>query len=78
MSLRIEEELNSSNTPFIKKTTLVDMVIFLPPIQEQQKIAQILSDMDEEIDALEKELEKYRLLKTGTMQELLTGKTRLL
>lgn len=78
LSLRIEEELNSSNTPFIKKTTLVDMVIFLPPIQEQQKIAQILSNMDEEIDALEKELEKYRLLKTGTMQELLTGKTRLL
>ncbi len=77
LSLRIEEELNSSNTPFIKKTTLVDMVIFLPPIQEQQKIAQILSDMDEEIDALEKELEKYRLLKTGAMQELLTGKTRL-
>lgn len=52
--------------------------ILVPSFQEQQKIAQILSNMDEEIDALEKELEKYRLLKTGTMQELLTGKTRLL
>lgn len=51
--------------------------MLIPPIQEQQQIAQILSDMDEEIEALEKELEKYRMIKTGAMQELLTGKTRL-
>ena len=46
-------------------------------IKEQQQIAQTLSDMDAEIEALEKELNKYKDLKTGMMQELLTGKKRL-
>ena len=46
--------------------------------EEQLAIATILSDMDSEIDALEQRLEKNRCLKTGMMQELLTGKTRLI
>jgi type I restriction enzyme S subunit len=33
--------------------------------------------MDAEIEALEKKMEKYKMLKQGMMQELLTGKTRL-
>ena len=45
---------------------------------EQQAIATILSDMDTEIGALEERREKTRALKQGMMQELLTGKTRLL
>ena len=49
-----------------------------PPVPEQKAIAQILYDMDTEIDALEQRLEKARSLKTGMMQELLTGKTRLI
>lgn len=44
---------------------------------EQKKIAQILGDMDLELEKLEHQLEKYKLVKTGIMQELLTGKTRL-
>lgn len=48
-----------------------------PPFQEQQAIAQILSDMDSEIEALEQKRNKYISLKQGMMQELLTGKTRL-
>lgn len=43
---------------------------------EQLTIAKILSDMRAEIDTLEQHLEKARSLKTGMMQELLTGKTR--
>ncbi|MCP4369392.1 MAG: restriction endonuclease subunit S [Deltaproteobacteria bacterium] len=52
---------------------------FLTPktIEEQQRIVQILSDMDAEIDALERKLEKYRLIKQGMMQNLLTGRIRL-
>lgn len=46
-------------------------------IKEQQAIAQILSDMDAEIDGLETQLHKTQALKQGMMQELLTGKTRL-
>jgi type I restriction enzyme S subunit len=44
---------------------------------EQTAVAQILSDMDAEIEALEQKLVKYRMIKQGMMQELLTGKTRL-
>ena len=44
---------------------------------EQTHIATILSDMDAEIEALETKLEKYRNIKLGMMQNLLTGKIRL-
>ena len=46
-------------------------------IEEQTAIANVLSDMDTEIAALETKLAKYRKLKTGMMQQLLTGKIRL-
>jgi len=45
--------------------------------EEQTRIATILSDMDNEITALETKLEKYRNIKLGMMQNLLTGKIRL-
>ena len=44
---------------------------------EQQAIAQVLSDMDSEIDQLEKKLAKYQQIEQGMMQELLTGRIRL-
>lgn len=46
-------------------------------IVEQTAIAKVLSDMDNEIAALEKRLKKTRLIKQGMMQELLTGRIRL-
>ena len=49
-----------------------------PQIEEQKAIAKILFDMDREIESLEKQLEKAKLVKIGMMQELLTGKTRLI
>ena len=55
-----------------------NLEIALPPKEEQNSIAKILSDMDNEIDLLNKKLEKYRNLKTAMMQQLLTGKIRLL
>jgi len=50
----------------------------VPSLPEQTAIAQILTDMDAEIGALEQKLDKYRQIKQGMMQELLTGKTRLI
>lgn len=51
----------------------------LPPTKaEQEAIAEILSDMDDEISTLEEKLDKARQIKQGMMQELLTGKTRLI
>ncbi|MCV2361665.1 restriction endonuclease subunit S [Paucibacter sp. TC2R-5] len=50
----------------------------LPPtLDEQIAIAAVLSDMDSDLAALESRLAKTRALKQGMMQELLTGKTRL-
>jgi type I restriction enzyme S subunit len=49
----------------------------LPKIDEQMAITEVLSDMDAEIAALEQRRDKTRSLKKGMMQELLTGKTRL-
>ena len=50
----------------------------LPPtIEEQEAIAALLSEMDSEIEALQQKLEKYRQIKQGMMQQLLTGKIRL-
>lgn len=48
-----------------------------PTIEEQTAIASILSDMDNEIEALEQKLAKTRQIKQGMMQQLLTGKIRL-
>lgn len=48
-----------------------------PQITEQQEIAAVLSDMDSDIEQLEVQLEKYKQLKTGMMQDLLTGRKRL-
>lgn len=75
---RIDSEVNSGNTPYIKMGTLTDMRISLPDMREQTRIATILSDMDAEIQALETKLEKYRKIKLGMMQNLLTGKIRLI
>jgi restriction endonuclease S subunit len=52
--------------------------IEFPKEEEQSRIARILSDMDNEIDELEKQLEKYKMIKQGMMQNLLTGKIRLI
>ena len=52
--------------------------VLLPSKKEQMCIATIFSNMDEEIQALEQRLSKTRQIKQGMMQELLTGKIRLL
>ena len=60
------------------KDDILNCPIILPKTKEEQtRIATILSDMDEEIGQLESKLEKAKQLKQGMMQELLTGKTRL-
>jgi len=55
-----------------------EFLIPIPSLKEQTAIAQVLSNMDAEIEALEQKLAKYRLIKHGMMQELLTGKKRLI
>ena len=56
---------------------LLKLEVPLPPFPEQQAIAKILSDMDTELESLEQKRDKYKAIKQGMMQELLTGKMRL-
>ncbi len=68
-----------SGVPTLNRNDVHAFQISLPPTEEEQKaIAQILSDIDVEIAALEKKRDKYKAIKQGMMQELLTGKTRLI
>ena len=59
------------------KATENFQIPFPPSLDEQQKIATALSDTDALISELEKLIEKKQAIKTATMQQLLTGKTRL-
>lgn len=61
----------------LNKQSLNAVEIFLPEVREQQAIAEVLSDLDAEIDALEARRDKTRQLKQGMMQALLTGRIRL-
>ena len=61
----------------IHADSLGSIKIKIPEIKEQDAIAEILLGMDKEIEMLEMKLEKYRQLKQGMMQQLLTGKIRL-
>lgn len=55
------------------------MVVYISSnIDEQQAIATILTKMDNEITALEAKRAKYKAIKQGMMQQLLTGKIRLI
>jgi len=67
-----------SGLPNVQKSALMDFEIIYPSNEkEQEKIAEVLSDMDSEIAALEERLEKAKAIKQGMMQQLLTGKIRL-
>jgi type I restriction enzyme S subunit len=61
----------------LPREKFLEMPLPVPSTAEQSAIAGVLFDMDAEIDALEKRRYKTRALKQGMMQELLTGRTRL-
>ena len=69
---------SAGNTAGVLDTKLLKaFAINLPSIPEQTAIAEVLTDMDAELAALEQRREKTRALKQAMMQELLTGRTRL-
>ncbi len=73
LSLTVKATVDSLRLP-----TFEEFVIHMPSnVKEQEAIATILSDIDKEIADLETQRDKYRLLKSGMMQKLLTGQIRL-
>jgi type I restriction enzyme, S subunit len=76
---RIMQMTAKSSVDSVRREMIARMLIPVPPTKaEQNAIADILSDMDAEIAALETKLTKTRSLKLGMMQELLTGRIRLI
>lgn len=71
---RYQIELNASGTTRtrIARGVLANIEILEPPLQEQQKIATILSSVDNVIEKTRTQIDKLKNLKTGMMQELLT------
>lgn len=65
--------------PHIYPKDIESLWISMPAsVTEQSAIASVLSNMDRGIEALEEQIEKYRQMKEGAMEELLTGKVRLI
>ena len=74
----VNERCGGTTRTRISRSALGGITLVLPPVKEQTAIAEVLSDMDAEITALEQKRDKTKLIKQGMMQELLTGKTRLI
>lgn len=64
--------LSGSGQPFITLTSALNQIIYLPSIHEQRKIAEILETVDNAIEKTDKIIEKYKRIKQGLMQDLLT------
>jgi type I restriction enzyme S subunit len=66
-----------SGVPGVNRNDLHELTIVVPNVTEQRAIADVLSETDAYLAALEAEHAKTQLLKQGMMQNLLTGKLRL-
>ena len=69
--------LSGSGVPTLNRNDVHQHLASCPSLPEQRAIATILSDMDAEIAALERRRDKTRAIKQGMMQQLLTGRVRL-
>jgi len=70
LSFRIDKQKNEGNTPYIVLSALKDMIIKLPSLPEQQKIASFLSSLDDQIELKAQQIEKAEEWKKGLMQGL--------
>ena len=74
---RLKNLAGITATLIISKALFSKFEILYPNFTEQTKIARVLSDIDDEILALQDEIEKLKMIKQGAMDELLSGKIRL-
>lgn len=72
----IKEKVSGSSIPHIFQRDLVEFKIPVPPLNEQRKIVEILSNIDKKIEREYEVLEYISNLKKGLMQQLLTGQIR--
>ena len=75
--IHIDILLSGSAINNLRPSAIEELKVRIPSLKEQKAIAEVLSDMDAEINALEQRLEKTKAIKQGMMQQLLTGRIRL-
>jgi type I restriction enzyme S subunit len=73
----IQEKTASTTVKHLSHSIIENIVLPLPCVEEQKDISDILSNMTIEIEKINQHLHKYKMIKQGMMQELLTGKIRL-
>ena len=78
LSKKLGSLVATTALPALNGKQLGEMILTLPPLPEQRAIATVLTEMDRELAVLTQRREKTRALKQAMMQELLTGRTRLL
>lgn len=76
-TVQIDRIIAGSNYPAVSSGDVRGLKFAFPPLEEQRAIGAVLADCDAEISALKRRIVKARAVKTGMMQELLTGRTRL-
>ncbi|GAA9492864.1 hypothetical protein HpHA30_04520 [Helicobacter pylori] len=74
----IQTNRNEGNTPYIVMATLKDFEIPLPPLNEQSAIANILSDLDNEIASLKNKKRQFENIKKALNHDLMSAKIRVL
>ena len=77
MHIKFGALVSTTALPSLNGTVLAQIPLSMPTLDEQTAIATVLSDMDAELATLEARRDKTHALKQGMMQELLTGRTRL-
>ena len=73
----VEETKTGTTLTGLPQKTFVQFEFMVPSMKEQEEIADVLDDLDLNISILQTKLNKYLMLKQGMMEELLTGKVRL-
>lgn len=77
MNTKLSKYANTTALPSINRNDIGEIKFKIPSLHEQEAITQVLTNMDSEIEKLESKVDKYKQIKQGMMQNLLTGRIRL-
>ena len=75
--VRFGDLVSATSLPAINASGVAGVSLAMPALNEQEAIAEVLSAMDDELEALTEQVSKLQMVKDGMMQDLLTGKVRL-
>ncbi len=77
--MELQDGTGATTVKHLSHGDIKKLVVLLPPTREEQyAVASVLSDIDEELQQYEDRIQKVRQIKQGMMQQLLTGKIRLI